>query len=218
MKPDDAGCDNTPSQPNRMAIQINSPCGLANISHQALYHVLNLAFNSPPMYTIPQALSVLPNCILHSINIREVCNRVVHPMSKETIIMKYTKLMHDPVLSPLWVPAMSKELHMLAQGKEGTTVGTNTIFFLSHNKIRRISKDHTVTYACIVIDHWPQKDDPNCVRITVGRNSINYPYELTTWTADMVSSKIMWNSIISMPNTKFGGTDIKNMYPKGNLD
>ncbi len=48
-----------------------------------------------------------------------------------------------------------------------------------------------VTYACIVIDHWPQKDDPNCVRITIGGNLINYPYELTTQTADMVSSKIM---------------------------
>ncbi len=28
----------------------------------------------------------------------------------------------------------------------------------------------------------------------------------------MVSSKTMWNSVISMPNTKFGGADIKNMY------
>jgi hypothetical protein len=50
------------------------------------------------------------------------------------------------------------------------------------------------------------------VRITIGGNLINYPYELTTQTADMVSSKIMWNSVISMPNTKFGGADIKNLY------
>jgi hypothetical protein len=28
----------------------------------------------------------------------------------------------------------------------------------------------------------------------------------------MVSSKIMWNSIISMPNAKFSGADIKNMH------
>jgi hypothetical protein len=132
-------------------------------------------------------------------------------MTKETIT-KYTKLMNNPVLSPLWVPAMSKELHRLVQGKEGTTVATNTIFFLSHDKIRRIPKDCTITYARIIIEHWPQKDDPNRICITVGGSLVDYPYKLTTQTADMVSSKIMWNSVISMPNAKFGGADIKNMY------
>jgi hypothetical protein len=34
----------------------------------------------------------------------------------------------------------------------------------------------------------------------------------------MVSSKIMWNSIISMPNAKFGGANIKNMYLKSPLN
>jgi hypothetical protein len=34
-------------------IQFMSPCGLANIVVQALYHVINLAFNAPPTYTIP---------------------------------------------------------------------------------------------------------------------------------------------------------------------
>ena len=102
--------------------------------------------------------------------------------------------------------------HTLAQGKEGVTVGTNTIFYLTHDEIRCIQKDRTVTYSRIVIDHRPQKDNPNQVRITVGGNLIDYPYELTTHTADMVSSKIMWNSVISTPGAKFGGADIKNLY------
>jgi hypothetical protein len=34
----------------------------------------------------------------------------------------------------------------------------------------------------------------------------------------MVSSKIMWNGIISMPNAKFGGANIKNMYLETPLD
>jgi hypothetical protein len=91
-------------------------------------------------------------------------------------------------------------------------------FFLSHDKIRHIPKDRTVTYACIVIDHWPQKDDPNHVPITVSGNLIDYPYKLTTQTTDMVSSKIMLNSIISMANAKFSGTDIKNMLLEKPLD
>jgi hypothetical protein len=128
IKPDGDDHNDTPSQLTRSAIQLNFPNGLARISRQALYHVINLAFNSPPTYTIQQTLSRSPDCILHSIVIKEVCNRVAHPVTKETIT-KYTNLMNNPVLSPLWVPAMSKELHRLVQGKEGTTVGTNTIFF-----------------------------------------------------------------------------------------
>jgi hypothetical protein len=138
----------------------------------ALYHVINLAFNNPPGYTIPKNLIVATDRFQHNINIDEVFNGVVHPITKETIT-KYTKLMDDPALKDLWVPAMSKELHRLAQGKEGVTVGTNTIFYLTHDEIRRIPKDPTVTYARIVIDHRPQKDDPNRVRITVGGNLID---------------------------------------------
>jgi hypothetical protein len=85
---------------------------------------------------------------------------------------------------------MSKELHRLVQGKVGMAIGTNTFFFLSHDKIRPIPKDCTVTYVRIVIDHGPQKDDSNHVCITIGSNLIDYPYKLTTQTANMVSSKI----------------------------
>jgi hypothetical protein len=109
---------------------------------------------------------------------------------------------------------MSKELHRLAQGKEGVIVSTNTIFSLTHDEIRHIPKDHTITYARIVIDHHPQKDNPNCVRITIGGNLIDYPYKLTTHTANMVSAKIIQNSVISTLGAKLGGTDIKNMYIK----
>ncbi len=126
--------------------------------------------------------------------------------------------MDDPALKDLWVPAMSKELHRLTQGKEGVTVSTNTIFYLTHDKIRCIPKDRTVTYAQIIIDHRPQKDDPNQVRITVGGNLIDYPYKLTTQTANKVSAKIVWNSVISTPGAKFGGADIINMYLEMPLD
>ncbi len=69
-----------------------------------------------------------------------------------------------------------------------------------------------------MIDHRPQKEDPNCVHITVGGNLIDYPFELTTRTADMVSSKILWNSVISTKDARFAGADIKNMYLETLLD
>ena len=36
--------------------------------------------------------------------------------------------------------------------------------------------------------------------------------ELTTRTADMLTSKLMWNSVISTPGARYAGMDIKNFY------
>ncbi len=69
-----------------------------------------------------------------------------------------------------------------------------------------------------MIDHHPQKEDPNHVHITVGGNLIDYPFELTTHTANMVSSKILWNSVISTKDICFASADIKNMYLETPLD
>jgi hypothetical protein len=49
-------------------------------------------------------------------------------------------------------------------------------------------------------------------RNNVGGNLIGYPFELTTRTANMVSSKVLWNSVISTKDARFAGADIKNMY------
>jgi hypothetical protein len=147
----------------RPSIRLLSPLGPASIATHALYHVIiNLVFSNPPSYAIPKKLNNSPNRFQHNINIEEVCNGVVHPITKETIT-KYTKLMDDPALKDLWLPVMSKELHCLAQGKEVVAVVTNKNFYLTHNEIRRIPKDCTVTYARIVTDHRPQKDEPNQV-------------------------------------------------------
>jgi hypothetical protein len=84
-----------------------SHCGLANIAVQALYHMINLAFNAPPTYTIPWNLVDSSDQFRHTVDINEVCNGVVHLITKETI-NKYNKLMNDPTLKELWVPAMLK--------------------------------------------------------------------------------------------------------------
>jgi hypothetical protein len=96
---------------------------------------------------------------------------------------------------------MSKELGRLAQGFDGTE-GTSTFFFMTKDEIKTIPKDRTVSYAQIVVDYRPQKADPNRVRITAGGNLINYPGELTTRTAVLTTSKILWNSTLSTPGAK----------------
>ena len=69
---------------------------------------------------------------------------------------------------------------------------------------KNIPKDRTVTYARVVVDYRPQKEDPNRVRITVGENLINYPGELTTRMANLVTAKVLWNSVsaLTMQNSR----------------
>ena len=75
-----------------------------------------------------------------------------------------------------------------------------------------------MTYARIVIGYRPQKEDPNRVRITAGGNLIDYPHELKTRQADLTTTKIMWNSILSTPDAEYMCIDIKNMYLATPLD
>jgi len=183
-----------------------------------LYHIIGLGFSNAPAYTVPNLLAQHhKQYTAPLIDIEEYCYGVVHPVTEETI-MHHRKLIKDPLLKDLWIKAMSKELHRLAQGCPDVTKVTNTIFYLSHADNCKIPQDRTVTYTRIVIDHRPQKEDPNRARITVGGNLIDYPSELTTHTADMVSSKILWNSVISTKDARFAGADIKNMYLEMPLD
>ena len=50
---------------------------------------------------------------------------------------------------------------------------------MSHDEVRDIPPDKTVTYACIVVDYQPQKAKPNCVLLTVRVNLINVPGDLS---------------------------------------
>ena len=75
------------------------------------------------------------------------CAPVIHPITGESIA-KYNKLQADPHLRDIWARAFGKEFGNLAQGDTGTnTPGTNSIFVLTHEAIRNIPRDQTVTYT-----------------------------------------------------------------------
>ena len=112
---------------------------------------------------------------------------------------------------------MCIELGRLSNGYKDTK-GTQTIHYMTHEEIKCIPGDRIVTYARIVVDFRPQKTDPNRVCITVGGNLIDYPYELTTSTADITTSKVMRNSVISKLGAKYVCADVKNVYLMTPLD
>ena len=134
-------------------------------------------------------------------------------MNKETSEMQnYQKLLKQDSTREIWTLAMCKEMGTLYQGYKGLFEGTNTFFFMSHDEIRDIQTDKTVTYAHIVVDYRPKKDDPNHVRLTVRGNLLNVPGDLINTTADLTISKILWNSVLSTKYACFACIDIKNMY------
>ena len=110
-----------------------------------MYHVIGLSFTNAPAYTAPNLLAEHHKQYTGPlIDIEEFCYGAVHPVTKNTITY-YRKLIKDPLLKVLWIKAMSKELHSLAQGCPGVTKGTNIIVYLSHllNPTRQNSNLHT---------------------------------------------------------------------------
>jgi hypothetical protein len=100
----------------------------------------------------------------------------------------------------------------LPKGKKVSWLAPNTIFISHMTKSGASQK--------IVPLHTQEPSSTTApIRTTkIGTNLVDYPYEFTTQTANMVSVKIMWKSVISTPGAKFGGADIKNMYLETPLD
>ncbi len=63
-----------------------------------------------------------------------------------------------------------------------------------------------------MVDFLPQKSNPHHIRITARDNLINYPAEPSTRTADLTTSKLMLNSVLSTEGAKYMCLDIKNFY------
>jgi hypothetical protein len=139
-------------------------------------------------------------------------------MTGETI-SSYKRIMHNPATTKIWQTAFGKDFGGMAQGNLKTSQkGTNSIFVMTHAEIQGIPKNQMVTYAHVVVDYRPQKVDPHRIHIMAGRNLINCPGELTTCTANLTTSKPMWNSVLSTEGAKYMCLHIKNFYLTAPLD
>ncbi len=94
----------------------------------------------------------------------------------------------------------------------------NDMFVMKPEEVNHTPAARLATYANIVVDYQPQKDDPYQICITAGGNLINYPGELTTPTADITTSKLHWNSILSTQQAKYMCLDLKNFNLSAPLD
>ena len=119
-------------------------------------------------------------------------------------VMEYRHLLKDPKHRKRWQTSFSKEIRRLA-------TGTKTIKFVSKSTIPR-DRWSDITYARIVCNERPEKKEPDRTRITMGGDRINYPGDCGTPTADILTVKLLLNSIISTLHAKFMTIDIKDFY------
>eukprot|EP00957_Ditylum_brightwellii_P127580 9729057-Ditylum_brightwellii.AAC.1 len=73
-------------------------------------------------------------------------------------------------------------------------------------------KGRSATYDSIVCDHRPQKADPNRARHVVGGYTVEYLFEISTQTADLVADKMLMNLVNSTKGATFWTMGIKNFY------
>jgi len=116
-----------------------------------------------------------------------------------------------PNTKEIWTKAGANEFGRLAQGVGGQIDGTNTIFFVHKHKIPQ-DRLKDVTYIKFVASVRTEKDDPYCIRATLGGNLIHYPDDVGTLTADLLLIKIFLNSVISSNGAKFATADLSNVY------
>ena len=121
-------------------------------------------------------------------------------------LLEYRHLIKHPKYKDTWSQSFGKEIRRLA-----TT--TETIFFINKHEIPK-ERQGDVTYGRIVCVYRDGKKDKYRTRITMGGNLITYPGDCGTPTADLLTVKLLFNSIISTPNAKFMSIDIKDFYLK----
>jgi hypothetical protein len=119
-------------------------------------------------------------------------------------LLEYRHLMKHPKYKEVWTKSFGTEIRRLA-----TT--TETIVFIKKDDIPNDRKGNE-TYARIVCNFRESKKDKYRTRIIIGGNLINFPDDCGTPTADLLTVKLLLNSIISTTNAKFMTLDIKDFY------
>ena len=92
--------------------------------------------------------------IKYSATHRPTTDCMYNVMNEETGEMQNNhKLLKQDSTREIWALSMCKDLGKLSQGYKGLVEGTYTFFLMSHDKIRDIPPDKTVTYARIVVNY-----------------------------------------------------------------
>ena len=193
------GCHNNISQDD------DSPPS-SNTRQQRHLHMLTqdymLQMIETPGYTAPFTPAQASCC---KYPLQFLCDFAYAVLNDDTgDIVEYRHLIKHPKQKDIWSQSFGKQIRCLA-----TT--TKTIFFRNKQEIPK-DRQGDVTYNRIVCVYQDSKKDKYHTRITMGGNLINYPGDCGTPTADLLTVKLLLNSIIFTSTAKFMSIDIKDFY------
>ena len=111
-------------------------------------------------------------------------------------LLEYRHLIQCPKYKDaIW---FGNEIGRLAQGMPGRVEGTDTIFFIPKASVPA-DRWKDVTYGRIVCNIRDNKVETHRTRLTIGGDRINYPEDCGTPTANLLTVKLLLNSVISTP-------------------
>jgi hypothetical protein len=141
-----------------------------------------------------------------------LCEMANAILGKKGKLLEYQHLTVNPKTRQTWAHSYGSKLSRLAQGMPGCAKDRDTIFFIPRHKVpKERAKD--VTYGLITCSIRPEKvDEPDRTRLVAGGDRVHYPFDASTPTADLLTVKLLINSVISTPGAKIFMMDIKNFY------
>ncbi len=138
--------DDTPARNTRSQVKERT------ITQEAILACMNT-------YNYITSRSLTPANIARRLFSIEILNAVLDKDTGELLKMRH--LLKNPKYKDVWGKSYTTELGRLAQGIPGVSKGTNTILFITRDKIP-FERLKDVTYGCICANYCPEKDDPNC--------------------------------------------------------
>jgi hypothetical protein len=141
---------------------------------------------------------------------------VLDPSTGE--FLEHRQLRPDPRYKATWDRSYANELGCLCQRiGSGTTptskrvAGADTFFLIDYHDIPA-HKQKEICHTMVVCEVRPDKDDPNCTRITIGGSRICFPGDVGTNTASLELFNLLLNSVLSRKGARFSTIDLKNFY------
>ena len=110
-----------------------------------------------------------------------------------------------------WTQSLSNEWDRLGDGQLGKVKDTNTIQFILKEAVPVGRK---ATYGNFFCDHIPPKTESIRVRLTVGGDKLDYPFEASSPASSLIDAKLILNSTIYDANqgAKFMTANLKDFF------
>ncbi len=140
------------------------------------------------------------------------CEMVNSAIGEGGKLLEYKQLIANLKTQAKWTHSYGNKIGCLTQGMPGCNTGTHTIIFLRKNQVPT-TRAKDVTYGLITCLVRPEKlDKLNGTRLVAGGDRVHYPGNAGTPTANLITIKILINSIISTAGAKLMTMDIKDFY------